>query len=72
MLNDASFLAAMTAFFADLDPASTAATKAAKFCPIIKDYIKSASIKAGTLQSNGQGNLGAPVSSVNETGGRIE
>lgn len=72
MLDDGSFLAAMTAYFADLDPASTAATKAAKFCPIIKDYIKSASIKAGTLSSSGTGNLGAPVNSVNETGGQIE
>lgn len=72
MLDDGAFLTAMTAFFADLDPASTAATKAAKFCPIIKDYIKSASIKAGTLSSTGTGNLGAPVSSNNINGGEIE
>jgi hypothetical protein len=72
MLEDGAFLTAMTAFFADLDPASTAATKAAKFCPIIKDYIKSASIKIDSIESEGNGNLGAPVTSKNKSGGQIE
>lgn len=72
MLNKTKLVADLTAYFSDLDPAATAITKAVKLAAILDDYVKTGSIKAGTLQSNGQGNLGAPVSSVNETGGQIE
>lgn len=72
MLNKTKLIADLTVFFSDLDPAATAITKAVKLAAIIDDYVKTGSIKTGTLSSSGTGNLGAPVNSVNETGGQIE
>ncbi len=72
MLNKTKLIADLTVYFSDLDPAATAITKAVKLAAIIDDYVKTGSIKTGTLSSSGTGNLGAPVSSVNETGGQIE
>ena len=72
MLNKAKLITDLTVFFSDLDPTATAATKAVKLAQIIDDYVKTGSIKTGTLQSTGTGNLGAPVSSNNITGGQIE
>lgn len=72
MLNKTKLVADLTVFFSDLDPAATAATKALKLAAIIDGYVKTGSIKTGTLSSSGTGNLGAPVSSNNITGGEIE
>lgn len=72
MLNKPKLIADLTLFFSDLDPAATAITKAVKLAGIIDDYVKTGSIKAGTLSSTGTGNLGLPVSSQNTSGGQIE
>lgn len=62
----------LTLFFSDLDPAATAATKAAKLATIIDSFVKTGSIKPNTLQSTGTGNMGLPVNSNNISGGEIE
>lgn len=71
-LNKSKLITDLTLFFSDLDPTATAITKASKLAEIIDSYVKTGSIKMGTLSSNGTGNLGAPVSSINSTGGEIE
>lgn len=71
-LNKGKLILELTAFFSDLDPAATPATKAAKLGSIIDSFVKTGSIKTGTLSSQGTGNLGAPVSSNNVSGGEIE
>ena len=38
----------------------------------IDKYSKTLKVKNGTLTSSGTGNMGAPVTSVNQTGGVIE
>lgn len=38
----------------------------------IDKYSKTLKVKTGTLTSSGTGNMGAPVTSVNQTGGVIE
>lgn len=38
----------------------------------IDKYSKTLKVKTGTLTSQGTGNMGAPVTSVNQTGGVIE
>ena len=38
----------------------------------IDKYSKTLTVKTGTLTSQGTGNLGLPVTSVNQTGGVIE
>lgn len=72
MLDDDAFILAMTAYYSDQDPLATPATKAAKFCAIMKSYIKTASIKVGSLKSVGEGNMGLPVDSENLSGGEVE
>lgn len=71
-LNKTKLISDLTLFFSDLDPAATAAIKAAKLATILDDYVKTGSIKTGTLLSTGTGNLGLPVSSNNTSGGQIE
>lgn len=71
-LNKTKLISDLTQYFTDLDPTATPASKANTLAGIIDDYVKTGSVKLGTLSSEGIGNLGAPVSSQNTTGGEIE
>ena len=71
-LNKTKLIADLTGFFSDLSPTATAATKATALAGIIDDYVKTGGIKIGTLSSNGTGNMGAPVNSINDSVGEIE
>ncbi len=71
-LNKTKLIADLTVYFSNLDPAATAITKAVSLAGIIDDFVKTGEIKVGTLTSSGTGNLGAPVSSTNNSGGQIE
>lgn len=70
--NKTLFVATLTNIFSDLSTSKTAAQKAQEIADAIEDYVKSFSIKTGTLQSQGTGNLGMPVTSQNTTGGVLE
>lgn len=70
-LNTAGLTADLTAYFSDLT-GKTAAVKAAELALIIETYVKTATIKTGTLASTGTGNMGLPVNSTNTNTGTIE
>lgn len=71
-LNKTKLIADLTTYFSDVSPGSTPASKAIGLANILDDYVKTGKITVGTLASTGTGNLGAPVSSVNTSGGSIE
>lgn len=71
-LDETTLISDLTAFFSDLSPTATAATKAVSLASIIKKFVKTGSIKTGTLSSTGTGNMGLPVDSTNNSGGQIE
>lgn len=70
-LNQTKLLLDLEEFFSDIDPASTAQTKALKLHNILIEHLYSLEISPGTLSSTGSGNLGAPVISSNITGGQL-
>lgn len=70
-LNTAQLIIDLTAYFSDVSPGSTPASKAAGLANILEAYIKTGGIKVGTLTSQGVGNLGAPVNSTNNSAGSI-
>jgi hypothetical protein len=72
MLNKSQLTIKLALIYADLSPTKTALTTAIATANAIDEFTKTGSIKTGTLSSSGTGNLGAPVSSNNTSGGEIE
>lgn len=71
-LNKTALKAELVAIFSNLDPTKTPAQVAELMADAIDRFVKTGSIKTGTLSSTGTGNMGLPVDSTNNTGGEIE
>lgn len=70
-LNKAQLISDLTSYFNNVDSIATASSKAQGLADILETFVKSGSITVGSLSSTGTGNLGAPVTSTNTTGGSI-
>lgn len=56
----------------NLNESYTAEQRLSDELDAIETWIKTFSIQVGTLSSNGTGNTGAPVTSINTNGGTLE
>lgn len=71
MLKKSQLIIKLTLIYIDLSPTKTPLSVATDTANAIDEFVKSGSIKVGSLSSTGTGNMGIPVSSNNTTGGEI-
>lgn len=72
MFNKGQLITLLTLIYSDLSPIKTPSSVATLTGNAIDSFAKTGTITIGTLSSNGTGNLGLPVVSMNTTGGVFE